>query len=534
MGKVINMANMLGVMLDCSRNAVLKVETIKRYADIIKKMGYNTLMLYTEDTYEIESQPYFGHLRGRYTKQELKEIDAYCNEIGLELVPCIQTLAHLATMFKWQNEYDDINDIDGILLCGAEKTYKLIDDMFATIYECFTSRKIHIGMDEANRLGTGKYHKINGTRDRFDIINEHLHKVCDLAKKYNFEPIIWHDMFYRLAANVDTQYDEANVDKLLEKAQLPENISLMFWEYFSKDADYYKGKFDVLKLFGRNISFAGTARSWEGFAPLNKYSIDVNSVSIKACKDNGIDDVLITVWGDDGSETPHFAVLPTLFHAAEVYRGNNDMNSIKAKFKEITGCGFDDILDIEKLDEPDEYRECDPSKYMLYNDVFLGQWDYRCKLDDDKYYADLANKLRNKKDVGEFGYIFDMYAALADVLAIKCSYGVKLRKSYKDKDIDSIKMLISDGKDLLDRLERFYNLYQERWFKDNKPHGFEIQDIRLGGLMHRIKSCIVRLEKLVSGEIAEIPELNEPVLDKFGGHHYWGTLVSQSVITNKV
>ena len=109
MGKVINMANMLGVMLDCSRNAVLKVETIKRYADIIKKMGYNTLMLYTEDTYEIESQPYFGHLRGRYTKQELKEIDAYCNEIGLELVPCIQTLAHLATMFKWQNEYDDIN-----------------------------------------------------------------------------------------------------------------------------------------------------------------------------------------------------------------------------------------------------------------------------------------------------------------------------------------------------------------------------------------------------------------------------------------
>ena len=94
------MANMLGVMLDCSRNAVLKVETIKRYADIIKKMGYNTLMLYTEDTYEIESQPYFGHLRGRYTKQELKEIDAYCNEIGLELVPCIQTLAHLATMFK--------------------------------------------------------------------------------------------------------------------------------------------------------------------------------------------------------------------------------------------------------------------------------------------------------------------------------------------------------------------------------------------------------------------------------------------------
>ena len=68
------METMLGVMLDCSRNAVLKVETVKQYACLLKKMGYNTLMLYTEDTYEVENQPYFGHLRGRYSKVELKEM----------------------------------------------------------------------------------------------------------------------------------------------------------------------------------------------------------------------------------------------------------------------------------------------------------------------------------------------------------------------------------------------------------------------------------------------------------------------------
>ena len=68
---------MLGVMLDCSRNAVLKPEKVKEFARIIRKMGYDTLMLYTEDTYEIESQPYFGYLRGKYTKEELKDIDKY-------------------------------------------------------------------------------------------------------------------------------------------------------------------------------------------------------------------------------------------------------------------------------------------------------------------------------------------------------------------------------------------------------------------------------------------------------------------------
>ena len=68
------MEPMMGVMIDCSRNAVMNVQTVKKYVKILKKMGYNTLMLYTEDTYEVNNQPYFGHLRGRYSKEELKEL----------------------------------------------------------------------------------------------------------------------------------------------------------------------------------------------------------------------------------------------------------------------------------------------------------------------------------------------------------------------------------------------------------------------------------------------------------------------------
>ena len=116
------MGNMLGVMLDCSRNAVLKVDAVKQYAAMLKKMGYNTLMLYTEDTYEVDNQPFFGHLRGRYSKAELKEMDAYCCQLGIELIPCIQTLAHLGNMFKWESVYHEVNDSDNILLIGEEKT----------------------------------------------------------------------------------------------------------------------------------------------------------------------------------------------------------------------------------------------------------------------------------------------------------------------------------------------------------------------------------------------------------------------------
>ena len=84
-----------GAMVDCSRNAVPKLPFIKGYIRQLALMGLNTLMLYTEDTYEIGNNPYFGYMRGRFTAEELREIDDYAYAYGIEVIPCIQTLAHL-------------------------------------------------------------------------------------------------------------------------------------------------------------------------------------------------------------------------------------------------------------------------------------------------------------------------------------------------------------------------------------------------------------------------------------------------------
>ena len=105
----------LGTMLDCSRNAVMSVEAVKRWVDITGDMGYNTLLLYTEDTYEVDENPYFGYMRGRYSQEELKELDAYALSKGMELIPCIQTLAHLNAIVRWP-AYKHHVDTDDILL----------------------------------------------------------------------------------------------------------------------------------------------------------------------------------------------------------------------------------------------------------------------------------------------------------------------------------------------------------------------------------------------------------------------------------
>ncbi|MBR7132241.1 MAG: family 20 glycosylhydrolase, partial [Clostridia bacterium] len=76
----------LGYMVDCSRNAVYTVETVKKMIRQIALMGYDYFMLYCEDTIEIKEYPMLGYMRSRYSHEEIKEIVAFGALYGIELV----------------------------------------------------------------------------------------------------------------------------------------------------------------------------------------------------------------------------------------------------------------------------------------------------------------------------------------------------------------------------------------------------------------------------------------------------------------
>lgn len=80
----------LGAMIDCSRGAVPTVETVMELIRSMALMGLNTLQLYMEDTYDIENEECFGLFRGAYSQGELRAIDDYGWNFGIEVWPCIQ------------------------------------------------------------------------------------------------------------------------------------------------------------------------------------------------------------------------------------------------------------------------------------------------------------------------------------------------------------------------------------------------------------------------------------------------------------
>lgn len=528
-----------GTMLDCSRNAVMTMESLKKWIDITADLGYNTLMLYTEDTYEVDDNPYFGYMRGRYTKKELKEVDNYALSKGMELIPCIQTLAHLNAIVRWP-EYKNHVDTADILLAGDEKVYELIDKMFATISQCFTSRMINIGMDEAYLMGRGKYYDLHGDSDRSQILIDHLKKVSEIGRKYGFTIAMWSDMFFRLVAG-DYYSNNAQINEEIKK-QIPENVELIYWDYFSTDRQHYDKMLTAHEKIKENTWFAGGLWTWMGFAPHNGYSMNATVAALKSCREHGIQDVFLTLWGDDGAECSKFALLPSLFFASEIAKGNSDKQDIKAKFKEKYGIAFDRFMLLDLPETPGGVSDKinNPEKYLLYNDCFAGLLDSTLKGGENEQYAKCARRLGLLKKVPEWGYLFAAEQALCEVLSIKAELGIRTRRVYVSREKDALWNLIGDYQKLQKKLELFYKAYKKQWFMENKPYGFDVQDVRIGGLIMRVKSCMERLQALYDGKISVIEELEEKQLDfhgngeqfrqEHGAYNCWAGTITANVV----
>jgi len=522
--------NYMGVMIDCSRNGVMKPSRVKDFIDAIVKMNYNMLMLYTEDTYEVEGQPLFGYMRGRYTYEEINDMVEYADKKGVEIIPCIQTLAHLNQMFKWP-VYDEIKDIDDILLVDNEKTYELIEDMFRSVRKAFKSEYVHIGMDEAGRLGLGKYLKLHGFEDRYQILSRHLKKVVSIAEKYNFKPMMWSDMFFHLACD---NYTTADPDLITEEIAnlVPENLELVYWDYFGTEKSHYDTMMQAYSHFHNKMWFAGSAIDYAGLAPHNGFSLKFNKAAMASCRENKVNKMFLTVWGDNGQETSRFTILPTLMYAAELYKGNDDIDQIKQKFKELFNIGFDDmmLLDLPSLIRT-ENNEGNMEKIMLYSDPFLGFYDYAVDADlsAESKYVEYAEKLAPLSRHYEFGYLFKTSETLCRLLSVKYTLGIRSRKAYKS---GNVKELIERYKKCEELLEKFYNAICERWKKDEKPFGFEIIDIRIGGVKRRLMHCRRKLEQFDRGEINKIDELEIEILNTNSKcqNNIWTTIISPNCV----
>ncbi len=515
-----------GAMFDCSRNAVLTVDGFKGFLRRMAAMGLNLVMLYTEETYTVPGHPYFGYLRGRYSPEELRALDDYADLFGIEMIPCIQTLAHMEQYLRWPAA-GHLADTSNVMLCDDETVLAFIKDCIVAASSCFRSKRVHLGMDEAWGIGGGKYLLKNGYVPTIDILRRHLARVAGICEELGLEPMIWSDMCLRPLSPRDEYYDFADdvrpVTQELADAVHP-SLNLVYWDYYHHTKEEYLTMIDRHFQYGNPVVFAGGVWNWSGLVPNHGKTFETTMLGLAACREKGIKQVFATMWGDNGAETSLTNTLLGLQLYAENTYGDPSVEAVFDAFRRCCDGNAADFYDIRLLEELPGVPEgnpivATPTKQALYQDVLMGLFDKHIATQCATYgsvnawYAERAAALREAEGRNpRYAKLFAHYAALADILADKAELGIKIHAAYAAGDKAAMAQCIATLEALVPKYDAFTLTWEQLWLDTNKPFGFDVISTRVGGTRGRMAYAAHRLADWVNGAVETLPELEEELL----------------------
>ena len=503
-----------GPMFDMSRNNVMRPDIVKALLRKCAVMGLNMFMLYTEDTYEVENRPYFGHMRGRYTCEELRDMDAYARILGIELIPCVQFLGHFATALQWDC-MKDVRDTHEVMRIDEPATYELIEDMMRSISQSFTSRRLHMGMDESFFLGHGQYLRHHEPVPQQELFCRHLRRVLEMAKKYGFQLMMWSDMFFEIASKKNTYYDlevEFTEDVL---ALVPREVAQVYWDYDHEDEAFYDGMIASHKKLCSHTIFAGGIWTWLGPAPMFGKTIATTVPALTSCVKNHVDEVIATVWNNGAEGSLITALYGLQIYAEMDYTGGYDPAWVNARFSFCCGADAQDFLDLERANHPDG-GDClvNPSRYLLWNDPLVGLMDAHVGGGDCRaFYRGLLQEFEGRgEDNPLYAPAFRQFKRTLEVLEYKADYGVRLKESYDARDTVQLRVLFDEAQELKRRFAALRDAHREAWYFYNKPFGFEMMDMMYGALISRFDTVRYELHQFFDNPRYCIAQLEQPRL----------------------
>lgn len=518
-------------MVDASRCSVPRVRTVKKLLDYLAAMGYNMMMLYTEDVIKLEGRDYFGYMRGAYTVEELKEIDDYAYEYGIEVVPCLECYGHMEKYLIWP-EAAKLADTKSVMLARSEDTFKFVEELIATTSKAFRSRRVHIGMDEAWDMGRGKFLDLHGYVPPFKIFTEFMERLIEITNKYGLRPMMWSDMYFRTCSKSGKGYYQEDIEIPEEvKARIPEEVDLVFWHYGEGPHcdDFMLKKHNAL---GRPVIFAGGNWGWIGHFPEHNYMMETSRFSINACRNNNVKEAMLTVWCNDNAECDTFANLYSFSYFAELcYNENPGDEEIKKRFEATTGGDFDLFYkmsyyhnDFENGNDYPSYSDRFFGKPLFWQDILGGLYDKR--LFDkpmSSHYSFSAELFKGKENKDRWGYLYEYAYRVFDYLATKTEIAERLYPAYHKGD----KAALADICDrliptLVKKTKSLHEHHRRMWFENNNVIGWQNLDVRYGGVILRCESAILLINDYLDGKIDKIEELEEKRLYKSlsGFAHY--------------
>jgi hypothetical protein len=507
----------LGIMLDCSRDAVMTVEHLTGvWLPRLALLGYNLVMLYTEDTYELPGEPYFGYQRGAYTAAELSAIVEAAALLNIEVVPCIQTLGHLAQVLK-HAAYHQVRDTSSVLMVGEPKTYELIEKMIAHWAGIIRTRRIHIGMDETHDLGRGRYMDLYGYKHGFELFNEHLEKVAAICRKYGLKPMIWSDMYFRLGSKTNNYYDKESVIPPRVAEQIPADVDLVYWDYYHDDPAFYLDWIERHRKLGKEPLMGSGIWTWNMHWHHRRLTESNAGACVRACYQAKLKEVLFTMWGDNGAFCDHDSAFAGMAYCADLAYGARTPSParLEKRFAAVCGGSYAAHRLAGDLYLGTHYGPAAKGPWpSLWDDPF-GETGFRTWAGDDlrrmdwatRHYEKLADKLLplcGDRACGDLGYAH----SVARLLAERYRLCTDLMTAYRAGDRQGLRIVRKRIPRALTALKDLEKTFRRMWLGHNKPEGMAGTQGRFGWINVRYRELDLRLAEYLAGKRSTLAELD--------------------------
>ena len=158
-----------GFYHDVTRGRVPTLKKLKEIADMLSFYKVNSLQLYVEDAFCFKELSGIATPDNALTADEIRELDRYCRERFIDLIPSMATFGHLFTLLQ-SDRYNHICELKGHKLSRNywlerqwhhtvdvyhPETFEVISSMIDQYLPLFSSEYFNICCDETMDLCNG-------------------------------------------------------------------------------------------------------------------------------------------------------------------------------------------------------------------------------------------------------------------------------------------------------------------------------------------------------------------------------------------
>lgn len=300
-----------GALWDISRGKVPTLQTLKELADRLVSWKVNHLELYMEGfSYAYPSFPEVWKPDSCLLPEEIKELDQYCKERFIELVPHQNSLGHMAAWLSRPEFRGLAEEPDGLSVMGMKfppttldaadpESLKLVTRMMQDLLESCSSSWFHVGLDEAFEFGRGKNKEALEKNGAGALILPYIRALHGFLKERGIRMMMWDDFLVK--------HPEL-------AGELPEDIRILDWGY---DAEFpVEQRAELLKNTGKEFWLCPGTSSWSSFTGLTDNMLENVQRTAAAAHRYGASGMMVTDWGDMNHLQPLPVSLPGLLFAA--------------------------------------------------------------------------------------------------------------------------------------------------------------------------------------------------------------------------